>query len=116
MRKALLVVLLSLVPLLAHAQPNQTASIFLSDVMQNQTDRLTERWPSGFGASFERMVAPRWSLQGAVAVEQHHSYAYIVDENGGIVLVDSARLRTVPVDLTARYHWLNDTRWKPYLG
>jgi len=116
MRK--IVVLIALVASVAsvYAQQTQTTSLFLSDIMQTTTDRQTGQWPSGFGVSYERMFAPRWSVQGSVAVERHRSYAYVVEDNGAITLVDRVRLQTVPIDVTARYHWLNDTRWKPYLG
>jgi outer membrane protein W len=117
MRKMIvLVALVSSVSSLAHAQQRHTISFFLSDVIQSQTDRHTEQWPSGFGVAFERMFAPRWSVRGSVAVERHHSYPYVVEDNGAITLVDRVRLQTVPIEVTARYHWLNDTRWKPYLG
>jgi hypothetical protein len=101
---------------LAHAQQTRTASFFLSDVIQSQTDRRTEQWPGGFGVAFEQTFAQRWSVQGAVAVERHRSYPYVVEDDGSITLVDRVWLQTVPIDVTARYHWLNDTRWKPYLG
>jgi len=112
-----LAALISLVCVVGNAQQQQqTFSLFLSDVMQSQTDRVTESWPSGFGASYERMLATRWSVRGAVAVERHSSYPYVVEDNGSITLVDSSHLRTVPIDVTARYHWPTDTRWKPFLG
>lgn len=117
MRKVLiLAALVSFVPTLAFAQQTQTASFFLSDVMQTQTDRVTGSWPSGYGLSYERMIAPRWSVQAAVAFERHHSYPYVVEDNGSITFVDPERLQTFPIDVTARYHWPNDTRWKPFLG
>jgi outer membrane protein W len=90
----------------ASAQQTQTLSAFVS----NNTDE-----PS-YGISYERMFAPRWSVQAAVAVERHHSYGYVVEDNGAIAMVEPERLRTVPIDLTAGYHWPNDTRWKPFLG
>ncbi|HYU23869.1 MAG TPA: OmpW family outer membrane protein [Thermoanaerobaculia bacterium] len=116
MRK--IVVLIALVASVAsvYAQQTQTTSLFLSDIMQTTTDRQTGQWPSGFGVSYERMFAPRWSVQAAVAVERHRSYSYVVEDNGAITFVDRARLQTVPIDVTARHHWPNDTRWKPYLG
>lgn len=117
MRKLLLVAALVLLGAAqARAQQNQTASFFLSDVMQTETDRRTGQWPSGFGVSYERMFGPRWSVQAAAAVEHHKSYPYLVEDDGSITLVDRVRLQTVPLDLTARYHWPNDARWKPFLG
>jgi outer membrane protein W len=116
MRKAVIFIAAVFVCSAASAQKKQTFSLFLSDVMQTQTDRVSESWPSGFGVAYERMLAPRWSVQAAVAVEHHGSYPYIVEDNGAITFVDRERLQTIPIDLTARYHWVNDTRWKPYLG
>jgi outer membrane protein W len=66
--------------------------------------------------SFEKMFAERLSLQAAVAYERHRSYPYVVEDDGSFTPVARRNLHTVPIDLTARYHWLNDTRWKPYLG
>lgn len=89
----------------AQQTQTQTLSIFASDTAE----------PS-YGLSYERMFAPRWSVQAAVSVEHPHSYNYVVEDNGAITLVNRERLQTLPIDLTARYHWPNDTRWKPFLG
>lgn len=114
--RRVIVMLVLLVCVGANAQQTQTVSFFMSDLMQTETDRRTGQWPSGFGVSYERMFGPRWSAQAAVAVEHHESYPYLVEDDGSITFVDRVRLQTVPLDLTARYHWPNDTRWKPFLG
>lgn len=117
MRKVIVfAALIALVCTVAHAQQKQTVSFFLSDINQTSTDRQSGQWPSGFGVSYERMFPSNWSLEAAVAVERHYSYSYIVEDNGLITFVDRERLQTVPIDVTARYHWPNETRWKPYLG
>src|SRR5262249_10965842 len=56
------------------------------------------------------------SAQLAVASEEHNTYPYIVTSTGGIVVVPQETVTTYPIDLTARYHWRNDARWKPFLG
>ena len=106
MRKIVEFAVIALVCSAAYAQQTQTLSLFRSGVDEQ----------AGYGISYEQMFAPRWSVQAAVAVERHHSYGYVVEDNGAIAMVEPERLRTVPIDLTARYHWPNDTRWKPFLG
>jgi outer membrane protein W len=116
MRKvlALLVVVLAL-PTFAFGQSQkQTLSIFVTDVAASSS--RTDSWPTGLGISYERMFAQRLSLQGSVAYEHHRSYPYVVESDGSITQVDSRRVRTMPIDVTARYHWLNDSRWKPFIG
>jgi hypothetical protein len=113
MRKVLLLIALVLFPTVVFAQPKQTVSVFLSGVNRYSQDA---QWPAGFGIAYERMVAQRVSLDAAVAYERHWSYPYVVDEGGFINIVPRVHLQTMPIDLTVNYHWLNDTRWKPYLG
>ena len=108
MRKVLAVLAVAAVlPTIAFAQqqlPKQTLSVFLSDV--GRSNNFVNPWPGGVGVSFEQMLADRLSLHGSVAYERHRT----------ITNAASRHLHTLPIDLTARYHWLNDTRWKPYLG
>ena len=112
MRKVLVLVALALsIPAILVAQPKQTLSLFAAGV-NSQDDRR----PAGFGVSYDRTLTPRLSLDAAIAYERHLSYPYVVDVGGFVDLVPRSSLRTAPIDLTARYHWLNDTRWKPYLG
>src|SRR2546423_1790769 len=114
MRKVLvLVALVWSIPAALLAQPKQTLSVFAAGVNTSSQD---ERRPAGFGIAYDRMLNQRLSLDAAIAYERHVSYPYVVDVGGFVDIVPRAHLRTVPVDVTARYHWLNETRWKPYIG
>lgn len=116
MRRILVLTVLCLVtPVLASAQQKQALSVFLTDVTSSTNEQSYDRW-GRFGVSFERMFAERLSLQAAASYERHRSYPYVVEDDGSITEVGSQRLTVYPIDVTARYHWLNDTRWKPYLG
>ena len=108
-----LIALVWSVPTALFAQPKQTLSVFAAGVNSSAQD---QQRPAGLGISYDRMLTPRLSLDAAIAFERHFSYPYVVDIGGFIDVVPRSRLRTVPIDLTARYHWLNDTRWKPYIG
>ena len=114
MRKVLVLVMALVFAIPTAVLAQQTFSVFLTDI--NQTSDRVNPWPGGFGVSFERMFAERLSLQGAVAYERHRTYTYVVEDNGSITPVPRENLRTLPIEVTARYHWLNDTRFKPYLG
>ena len=113
MRKVLVLVALVFLPAVTFAQPKQQVSLFLSGVNKYSQDA---QWPAGFGVEYQRMIAQRLSLDAAIAYERHVSYPYVVDAGGFINMVPRAHFNTMPIDLTARYHWLNDTRWRPYLG
>ena len=115
MRKVLVFVVLCLsFSTVLLGQQKQTFSVFLTDATSH--DKGSNPWPGGVGISFERMFAERLSLQGAIAWERHRSYPYIVNPDGTFTLVPRENLRTIPIEVSARYHWLNETRWKPFLG
>src|SRR5438105_1617519 len=114
MRKLLVLVALILsIAATLLAQPAQTFSLFAAGVKSSGQEGPR---PSGLGISYDRMLTRRLSLDAAIAYERHLSYPYVVDIGGFINVVPPAHLHTVPIDLTARYHWLNETRWKPYIG
>ena len=48
--------------------------------------------------------------------ERHQSYPYVVSPTGAFVPIDAVRFHTYPIDFSVRYHWVNDTRWKPFVG
>lgn len=98
----------------ALAQEKSEFSVFLSDIAGTGIGRV-HRY-GGLGASFSRMLTPHVSAQVSVASEVHRSYPYFVGFDGTILPATQQDIRTWPVDFVARYHWLNDTRWKPYLG
>ncbi len=109
-----LIVLLFALP--AFAQQKNEFQIFLTNgVISHSSASGTEASASG-GMAFDRMVTSRMSAQFAVGFERHRTYSYVVEPGGTFRQVTPLRFRTYPIDLAVRYHFLNDTRWKPYLG
>jgi outer membrane protein W len=100
----------------AFGQQKREPSIFLSDISGVSNAHEKTHWYGGVGIAFNAFVTPRISAQVAAAVEQHHTYPYLVSPNGFIDPVIPLTIRTYPIDLAAQYHFLNETRWKPYLG
>jgi outer membrane protein W len=97
-------------------QPKNGFSIFVSDLEVTHGKYDGTHGSAAFGASFDRMLTPNVSAQLAIASEQHRSYGYVVNANGTFTQVPAVSFHTVPIDLAARYHFLNETRWKPYVG
>jgi outer membrane protein W len=111
---ALLMSLLLALP--GFGQEKNQFSIFVSDISNWSNTHERTHWYGGVGVAFDRMVTSHLSAQLGVAAEEHRTYPYLVDETGRILPVPPVDIRTYPIDLAARYHWLNDGRWRPYFG
>jgi len=114
MRKVLLALLL--IAPAAYAQPKTSFSVFLSQVNIAYSPTTGHHWYSDYGAGVETVFTPRFSLQASVTSERRSSRPYVVDETGYINQVPPVSFRTYPIDLTARYRFVNESRWKPFLG
>ncbi len=97
------------------AQRENNFSVFLNQFGLEASNK-GRHWNSSYGAAFESSFTPHFSAQLSVGSEQHHSFPYVVDETGFINDVTPVKFRTYPIDLTARYRFVNETRWKPYIG
>lgn len=84
----------------AVAQQKNDAALFLSDISDGA---------NGLGIELAHRVGTDFSVQLAVASEQHQASNLVFEST-------NRKVRTYPVDLAFRYHWRNETRWKPYLG
>ena len=98
---------------------NALASVTLAQ--HNQVSLFFTQAPTsvrargGYGAAFHHAWTPRFSSGIAVAVEDPVVAVCV----GGIFTPQrctEVSLRTHPVDLLGRFHFLNDTRWKPHMG
>lgn len=98
------------------AQPRDTVSIFVSQATFGWSSNHGTQLSGAVAAAFDRMLTPRVSAQLWIGTERHRTYSYVVEPNGAFRDVPPARFRTYPVDVAVRYHFLNETRWKPYIG
>ena len=109
-RTFLIVVLVHSLAPLASAQHNQL-SVFVSE----SAGSVPVRSNRGYGLALTRQWTPRLSTGMAVAIED----PVVRECTGGFfdpLVCSETTLRTYPVDLTGRFHFINDTRWKPYVG
>ena len=96
------VMLSLLIACAAFGQQKNEFSIFASNPGTSLSDSVDTS--TGFGLAYTRQLTPRFSTQIALTSEHHES------------LFEPFSFNTEPIDLTARYDFVNDTRWKPYLG
>jgi outer membrane protein W len=100
----------------AFAQQKNTVAVFVTNPGINIRSTSGTNVSSGIGLAFSRTFTPRISGELAIASESHRTYPYIVGPNGSIVPVAPRGFRSYPIDATVRYHFANETRWKPFVG
>ena len=107
-RTVLVVVLVNSLATVTFAQHDQLSVFFSQSPSSVHANH-------GYGAAFNHSWRPRFSTGIAVAVEDPVVAVCV----GGIftpLRCSEVSLRTYPADLTGRFHFLNETRWKPYIG
>jgi hypothetical protein len=120
MRKLVVAVAFLLVSTAAFAQQDKPTGIFV--FFNNPGFGVSERsgsyWEGGFGVAVQRMFTPHVSAELTVSRERHITELARYDLNGNIIDAPPLKLFNdfKPVDLMARYHFLNDSAWKPYAG
>ena len=107
------VLLLLSVPAVAQQSRDNSLSVFVSDPSFSASGHQTNL-EGGFGVAISRMFSDRFSVELSAASESHRTVRSVLTD--GVVSFQSLRVWTHPVDVTARYHFLTDGRWKPYVG
>ena len=116
MHKAAAVVFSLMIASAAFAQQKNEFQFFVSNLAGGWTSNDGTTVSAGIGVAYKRVFTPRFSAQLAVTGEHHDTNPYVVNPDGSFRNVNSVGFHTYPIDLTARYDFVNDTRWKPYLG
>ena len=119
MRPARFAVLLLLFPALLAAQQQSKTQLaaYITPQTLTYSDTLGTAFTGGFGAAFNVFWSERFSTELSVAAEQ--SYFAIQQQppaGSPAVEIERFRVETYPIDLVARYHFTNGTKWLPYIG
>jgi outer membrane protein W len=93
-------------------------SAFVSDVAVTTRSSTGTAFDAAYGASANYFFSPHWS--GSLSAERDARF-FVVHEPPAVagdapVPVASGRFRVFPIDALVRYNFVNDTRWKPYVG
>jgi outer membrane protein W len=119
MRKSI-VVAVSLLFLVApafaqHPAHSNTVSVFVSDLTLSQSRSSGASLDAGYGAAFDHMFNDRLSGEVSVTSERQRRTFGSLSATGALTLF--TRSNTIyPVDANVSYHFLTNSRWKPYAG
>lgn len=117
MRKAAVILFSMLIASAAIAQQKKNDfSVFVTDAGFGWSSGRGTTASASYGIAFDRMLTQQFSAQLAIGSEGHRTYSYIVNPTGTFQAVDPVHFRTYPIDLAVRYQFLDESRWKPYVG
>lgn len=73
-------------------------------------------WSGGFGIAVDHHFNAHFSTELSIAKERHIAGPALVYTPQGSVIEGPHRVSTTPIDLVAAYHFISETRWRPYIG
>ena|SRR5438067_2748049 len=119
MRKSMLVavsLLFVVVPAFAqqHATPANTVSVFVSDLTLIESSSSGTNVDVAYGVAFDHMFSRRVSAELSVTRQRTRESVSTFAPTGPVYTSFTNTL--YPVDATVSYHFINDSRWKPYIG
>src|SRR3954447_19841330 len=92
-----------------------TVSVFLSDAMATYSSSSGSRLDVSYGGAFDHMFNRHISAELSVTSQPARRYFSTVVTSGEPT-VSSSTVHFHPIDANVSYHFLTDSRWKPYLG
>ena|SRR5438105_1105609 len=98
-----------------HATPANTVSVFVSDAMVTYSSSSGSRLDVSYGGAFDHMFNRHISAELSVTSQPARRYfsTFVVS---GQPATSSSTVHFHPIDANVSYHFLTDSRWKPYLG
>lgn len=119
MRKSI-VIAVSLLFVVASAfaqQPSRAngVSVFVSDLSVFHSSTNGTTIDAGYGAAFDHMFSNRVSGELSVTSQRFRSFITTLTPSGVPTTIAFSE-RTYPIDANVSYHFLTDSRWKPYVG
>lgn len=95
-------------------RPN-TVSVFVSDFTASHTSSSGTNVDAAFGAAFGHMFNRH--LGAELSVTSQPAQRYVANFIGGQPVSESSyTVKLLPIDAIVSYHFLTDSRWKPYVG
>jgi outer membrane protein W len=89
-------------------------SVFVTDMSAGSSGSRA-KFDTAYGASFEHMFSSRFSAE--VSVTSQRSRLLVRGSgSGSSPTFDVVSNRIYPIDANVSYHFLTDSRWKPYAG
>src|SRR5437879_5422130 len=119
MRKSMLVaaslLFVTASALAQHSSPTNSVSVFVSDPTLFHTSSGTN-FDAAYGAAFDHMFNNHISGELSVTRQPIRRYVTTLSTAGMPSSFSNYRDELYPIDANLFYHFLNDSRWKPFLG
>jgi len=97
------------------ATPSNTISVFISDAVVTYSSSSGSRLDASYGGAFDHRFNRYFSAEVSVTSQPARRYFSTFVTNGQPV-TSSSTVHFHPIDANVSYHFLTDSRWKPYLG
>ena len=97
------------------ATPSNTVSVFISDAVVSYSSSSGSRLDASYGGAFDHMFNRHISAEVSLTSQPARRYFSTFVTNGQPV-TSSSTVHFHPIDASISYHFLTDSRWKPYLG
>lgn len=103
----------------AETRGDTRVTVYASNFQHGWSEGAGSTTRTGYALGLSYFLRPRWSVELAYGSEPQTLYTRrFVDFGDGTfgVFTDSQRVNAHPLDVVGRYHFTNDSRWKPYVG
>jgi len=97
----------------AFPQSSNTVSVFVTDLMQSNIGNA--KIDKAYGASFDHRFTERFSGEVSVSSQRYRRRVRIFNGSSEPASALYSN-RLYPIDASVSYHFLNGSRWKPYIG
>jgi outer membrane protein W len=97
-----------------HANLPNTVSVFVSDLTVMESSSSGTNIDVAYGVAFDHMFSRRVSAELSVTRQRTRETVSTFAPSGPLYASFTNTL--YPVDATVSYHFVNETRWKPYVG
>lgn len=94
-------------------------SAYLSDLGFTSSSTTGDNWSGGAGVALEHAWTNRITTVLSLGAERHrlfNTHFVPVNSQGPVPVSSYSDEYTYPIDLMARYHFNNTSRWTPYVG
>jgi outer membrane protein W len=98
-----------------HATPANTVSLFVSDLSLTHSASSGSRMDVSYGGAFDHMFNRHISAELSVTSQPARRYFTTLSLNRQSA-ISSSVVHFHPIDANVSYHFLTDSRWKPYIG
>jgi outer membrane protein W len=97
------------------SSPSNTVSVFVSDLSISYGSQSGTNFDAGYGLAFNHMFNSHLSGEVSVTSQQFRRYVSTFSVPGPATH-GSYNDTLYPIDANVSYHFLTDSRWKPYVG